>query len=347
MFEDLTFEHVLGILDEKFIHNEPSARAYYLALKRGWNVLFTGRGGYAKSERWAHLRKRLEIKDKDYFLLQANSAMKYSDVWGPVDMPHFKETGRTRYSLEYSWLMRSILVIEEIGDMNMRLASSFKDPWSSGIYVNDGEHYKLATHSIFATSNLSPAELARNESISALMERFHLHVEVTWPSHTTEDYESLFTKVLGSPVSELAIWLAEKGEIESRPISPRVAIRMAETYLEDGPEFATLIGGVPAKHMERFALEIKANRAIVERSQAGGKRIDSFEKRYSQLTARLTTAQDIADYSNLVNDIKELSRDIHRLQEIKLSDRDMDRVMLLKKELGHMNKEIRTKMIEI
>jgi len=220
-------------------------------LEFGENVLLYGRGGHGKSLMVEEFFKALfkesgftedQAKENKLLYIKAlGKGTKIEDIFGGLKLKHFQETGELEYNVENSFMNYEYVVFEEGFDAPLPVLEQLKDILTAKEFRNGHQTFKLKTKCIIICTNRSKEELADNDSLKALMERFPYEMKVEWSSYSSDDYFELFQKrksageLKGGSLSDLNTF-ANMVEMANRNtfISPRTAVKACKVYLKKG-----------------------------------------------------------------------------------------------------------------
>lgn len=225
----VTQDQVRSALSKKFIKSEKVADALFLAYSTQKNVFLYGRGGHAKSEMTEEFLSLVDPKGQLSFVQSCGEGMTEEKLFGGINLQKFNDTGEIEYLVERSFMNYEVVVFEELLDSRMNVLLSLKDILTSGKFRQGSQTFDIKTKMVIVNTNRTKQEVAEDNSIRALMERFPIEMKVEWDSYHSADYEQMYRKVLGKPYRELASTVA--GIVASGHfISPRQAIHMANCY---------------------------------------------------------------------------------------------------------------------
>lgn len=147
------------------------------------NVIFTGQGGYGKSEfGFAYVEAACHKIPPHVMNMHGESTM--GNMAGDLDVPSFIG-GNYRYQVERSWMNHYVSIWEEGLDAAASTLLSQKDPITRRIFTN-GETFDIKTHLIIINTNHELSTFSGDRSKMAFLERFMLHQDVSW-AHASLD----------------------------------------------------------------------------------------------------------------------------------------------------------------
>lgn len=218
------------VLRNKFINVDEVADILEIGHVTKKNVFLYGRGGHAKSEIIQEFLKHVDPEGNDSFVQACGEGLTEEKLFGGLNLAKFQKTGEIEYLVENSFMNRKYVVFEELLDSRMNVLLSLKDILTSGMFRQGSQQFKIKTEFVICLTNRTKQEVAEDNSIKALMERFPLEMKVEWDKYEANDYIAMFSKVLKNPLNEVAgicQAINESGDF----VSPRTAIHMAQVYL--------------------------------------------------------------------------------------------------------------------
>ena len=221
---------------KKFVYIDDVAKVLHLGFTTSENVVLYGPGGHAKTDSVLEFFKLMDIKP---FVKVLGKGTTVEDLFGGLNIPLFQATGKLEYFVENSFLANEYVMLEEGFDIPMQVMEQLKDPLMSGQFKNGNQVFDVKTKFIVICTNRSKQELADDDSIKALMERFPLELKVSWESYKAADYSAMFRVVFPSHnVEELAVIIEKVNEHNF--ISPRTAVKAAKIYIKYGSNIENL-----------------------------------------------------------------------------------------------------------
>ena len=221
-----------------FIKMEDVADVLRLGLETGKNVLLYGPGGHGKSE---FVSAWLAERGLKPFTQLFGEGMSEERLFGGVDVKELEASGAVRFLTENSFLGHEVAVFEEMLDAPTSVLLSLKDVLTSRHLRNGAQVVPMTTKFVVACTNRPPEEIRESgPAAAALMERFPLQLEVSWPSYEAGDYAGLFEKMWGDPQWALAELLSSASEF----ISPRSAVHALHAYRHGGWKALRFVPGL-------------------------------------------------------------------------------------------------------
>lgn len=246
------------------------------------------------------------------FVQICGAGLQLEALLGGIDLKLFQETGKQEYLVENSFMAHEYVIMEEMLDTPLHILEQLKDILSSKKFRNGNQVYELKTKVFVVCTNRSKEEVTQDNSIAALMERFPLTLKVEWQSYMKKDYEELFRKVIGNPLSELAtlIELAlEKGNF----ISPRTAINAAHLFNHKGTR--------GLKYIEEFPYnEIQEMAKMLEKKRKDQQIIDTVTRDLAQLKAVMGSFNESAPIDNNIKIVKQANHLYKKLTATSMPD---------------------------
>lgn len=220
-------------LRDRFVFCDDVADILSAAFYEPCNVLLWGKGGHGKSEMVMAAVEALGIPEESVFVQSFGEGMSEDRLWGGPDMSSLDEC--LRYDTERSFLAKryQVVIFEELFDAPAQALLPLKDVLTRRIFMNGPETVRLNAKVIIACTNKDPREFAEgSDAVGALLERFLLQREVTWPGYEAKHYREMFAKIapgesLGGMElqTQLSKVIAGLNESKSFVISPRMAIQ--------------------------------------------------------------------------------------------------------------------------
>jgi hypothetical protein len=226
-YKFVKYQQVLEVLELGYIHNE--------------NVILYGKGGHGKSEMALEFFRSQGIEPFVKFLGQGSQI---EDLFGGLDIKRFNETGEMFYNIENSFMAHEYVILEEAFDAPLQVLEQLKDIQSSKMFRNGTQNCQIATKMIIVCTNRSREELAEDDSIRALMERFPYELKVEWNNYKATDYAQMFkrrSKLPDKAINNFAVICEEA--CKSEFISPRTAMKGLEVYASAGVENLKYVAG--------------------------------------------------------------------------------------------------------
>jgi hypothetical protein len=274
-------------MNKKFIHMDHVENAILTALDLKKNLLLFGPGGHGKSELVAQVLSDLSIKP---FVQFFGEGMTEDRLYGGVCFKTLEEEKRITYNTDLSFVNHEVVVFEELLDAPAVVLTALKDALSSKIVRNGHQQVPVKTRTVIACTNKSPSEMVdHGPSVMALLERFALEVEVTWPSYGAKDYVDLF-KATYSNCQEGAVWpLATLLAKSPARISPRVALAAYDCWVKGSWEDLSFVAGLGYSRedlqaaRESIEHEARANRQALEERERAQAQIRYLREHYSNI----------------------------------------------------------------
>jgi len=169
-------------LNGKYLEREEAITAVLLALLTKEHVLQLGPPGTAKSE----LNRDIAavFTGADYFEVMMSKQRSADAVFGPIDIPEFRENGHMFRKSKGFMQTSHFTMIDEIGKMNPILGHDMLAMVNERLYheVNGGRSaHKIPLHTVFAASNEELTADASDEA-AALRDRLLFNVVVDYIS---------------------------------------------------------------------------------------------------------------------------------------------------------------------
>lgn len=216
-------------LNKKFVYVDEVIDILEIGKLSKKNVFLYGRGGHAKSEIMETFLKYIDPKGEDSFIQGCGEGLTIEKLFGGMNLKKFQDTGEIEYLVEHSFMNKKYVIFEELLDSRMNVLLSLKDILTSGMFRQGSQQFKIKTEFVVCLTNRTKQEVSEDNSIKALMERFPLEVKVEWQRYESNNYQEMFSKVLGARYTEVADIchaINETGDF----VSPRTAIHMAQVY---------------------------------------------------------------------------------------------------------------------
>lgn len=204
-----------------------------------------------------------------------------------------QDWGKLEYLVEYSLFNHEIVVIEELFDAPDHVLEQLKDTLSSGVFRNGSQIFPIKTKVIIACTNKNRKEFEKNDSLSALMERFPYDVEVKWNNYSTESYKTLLETKLGSADPLLLFILDQYSNKNNKIISPRIAIMAQETITKCGPNCLNYIAEF-SKDITLLSSCISKYEGI-KKAEVLSKELEDMRKDLSNSVSTNSSFQEIQD----------------------------------------------------
>jgi MoxR domain in the MoxR-vWA-beta-propeller ternary systems len=220
------------VLTDKYVFMDKAMAILDVALKTEKNVILYGPGGHGKSELSYDF---LVEKDLIPYVLTFGSGMTADRLFGGLNIPVLKDTGKIEYLVENSFMNHEYVIFEEMMDGQDHLLEQLKDILSSGYFRNGTQVFKIKTKLIIGCTNKTRAEFSKNNSLRALMERFPLELNVMWDNYTETAYKTLLEKRFGE-IDPMMPFLLQEYSRNSIIISPRIALDSYEIFEVCGPD---------------------------------------------------------------------------------------------------------------
>lgn len=244
---------VLAKMEQRFVKTEDVVNILYSGAMTGKNVILYGRGGHAKSEMSTEFFKILGVTP---FVQTCNNGLTEEKLFGGMNMKALKEEGKINYLVEHSFMEHEFVIFEELFDAPARTLLSLKDIITSGEFRMGDQQVKIKTRFIVCCTNRSRKEIAADESIKALLERFPLEWKVEWKEeeYNAKEYFMMMQKVLPQTkyfdkllVSHVIQLMKESGQF----VSPRTAIHAAQLVSACGESYLKYLADFPEALLEK------------------------------------------------------------------------------------------------
>jgi MoxR-like ATPase len=306
--EEIQFGAPRSILD-KYVYMDKAKELLNIAFHTGTNTIFFGAGGHGKSELTADFFKEKGITP---YVITMGSGMSTDRLFGGLDLPVFDKTGKIEYLLDNSFMNHEYVIFEELFDAPDFILEQLKDILSAKVYRNGSQIYPLKTKLIICNTNRKREDFMKNASLSALMERFPLELEVKWKDYNRMSYEHLLNTVLGG-ANPLLTYILERFSQKGFIISPRIAIKSAQLVDECGPDCL------------QYIADFKVQEALLKDSLAGFQSIYKMQSLTIELQKicqeldsmnipKMTNVQDIKKATELNNKLRIAIKEINRLK---------------------------------
>lgn len=285
------------VLNKRFVNVSEVAEILEIGLATKKNVFLYGRGGHAKSEIVQEVLKAIDPNGEDSFVQACGEGLTEEKLFGGLNLKKFQRTGEIEYLVENSFMNKKYVVFEELLDSRMNVLLSLKDILTSGIFRQGTQQFKIKTEFVICLTNRTKQEVAEDNSVKALLERFPLEMKVEWDRYEKDNYSEMFRKVLGDDyheVADICHAINETGDF----ISPRTAIHMAQVYKETSKFSDLRFFGATKEVVE------KMERAVNERKQKA--MVDTY---INEVTAAWDCAEesdDMESYKAVIKTVKEV-----------------------------------------
>lgn len=224
----LTFslEDIQKEISKTFFQMDHVVSALYYGLTAGKNIILYGPGGFGKSQ---VVKKFIEIVNVKSQTIVGNEDTEVDALLG---IPNIKKlTEHSVYEIAFERTVfrnPGILILEEFLDVRPATASALKDILSEGGLRQGQSLIESLISSVIICTNKNPDELSVDSSSSAFYkERFPIQIEVSWSSHSAEDYSDYLEVIKPNPTESIKILytiLAELAAVTSKSsiVSPRI-----------------------------------------------------------------------------------------------------------------------------
>lgn len=227
---------------------EDMAEAIVHGITLGENVMLYGRGGHNKSEGTIQILNFLKDKgiiSSEPFIKSLGDGTTVEDLFGGVKMKLAMEEGIIEYNVENSFMNHEIVVFEEGFDAPSQVLTSLKDIITSKQFRNGNQIFDVKTKCIIIATNKSKKEIAVDDSVEALAQRFPITCLVEWgeKNYTRENFMKLFSFTIDKETyakkKEKLVKLAKLcadtcSKNQDKFISPRSAVKAAKLYCNGG-----------------------------------------------------------------------------------------------------------------
>lgn len=321
------------VLEQKFIYVDEVAEILELGFTAKKNVFLYGRGGHAKSEILQEFLKYVDPSGEDCFVQACGEGLSEEKLFGGLDLQKFQKTGEIEYLVQNSFMNHKYVVFEELLDSRMNVLLSLKDILTSGIFRQGKQQFKIKTEFIVCLTNRTKQEVAEDNSIKALMERFPLEMKVEWPKYEKEDYVEMFRKVLKHDLIDVATICAKINETGDF-VSPRTAIHMGQVYLSSND----------LVHLKYFG----ATTDIIDKIEKAKKENEQLNL-ISKFVHEVDTLSAISlnDVNSCKSTIKELRRVMDTMEQYTYTDRAFNNYSTLKQRTEKLIENSRQCMLQL
>jgi len=235
----MTLKEVQAQLGKKFVFVEEAVAAMFAGYELSTigiagNVILFGPKGHGKTQ-LSDAFLKVFFDSKDIYKAQFSYATKEEHLFGVPIMEDLQK-GVLNYNLEGSFLDFKAARFEEFLDAPMVIIQMLKDILESGEYCAGGKAcYQSKCKFVVAPTNVDPMKWAasgdnlKRDSYEALIDRFPIHNRVVWPAYTADHYAKMIEIVLNTK-SDAFCQMMEKAFNAGQMISPRSAIKMAQSY---------------------------------------------------------------------------------------------------------------------
>lgn len=299
---------VQGIVAKKslFMDKLVEAVVYGILLKK--NVMLYGKGGHNKSEGVLQTIEAMQEvgvlpKELKPFIKSLSDGTTTEELYGGVDMKLAMETGAVTYNTDLSFMPHKLVIFEEGFDAPGQVLSSLKDTMTSKALRNGHQQVPLDTETFIVITNKSKEEMASNDSIEALMQRFHYTCKVEWDKkdYTRDNFAKLFALALDrdlvnankDKLLQVAKLCQETNKSQEYFISPRSAVSAAELYAKGGS--LCLISDFNPKDVEAFMKDNESGTSITAEQNEKYNRIVEFIDNHNLLDVRSSTASALVN----------------------------------------------------
>lgn len=218
-------------VENDFLQSGGMCDALELAFTVGNNVLIYGPGGYGKSEIAELFVNAMGVTP---FIFSFSDSTTETKMFGGMDYPHFKKTGEIKYVTENSFMNHEVVIFEEIFDAPTSCLLSLKDVMTSGKLRHGNDVTDCKTKVFIGLTNRSKEDVNTDDSIAALLERFHVTYRNVWGDHTNKAYDELFVKKVDAYDDHkdilkfvATIFAESAAKNATKTVSPRTAVRAA------------------------------------------------------------------------------------------------------------------------
>ena len=222
---------------DKRLYNWYAAKTLAYAWNAGENVLFTGPGGYGKSDGatlfFDFLKENNLVEDEQPFVLSFGQGMTEERLFSGIDIKKFQNEGELVYNLQKAFVSYEVVIFEELFDAFAGVLLILKDVLQSGEVRMGDTRYPLKTKIVVACTNRSYDEVVVDNSTAALMERFVFQEEVTWTSWEASDYVAALGKSYKGEFLPLVADICAKSSKEERKVSPRTAFKALKSVIKN------------------------------------------------------------------------------------------------------------------
>ncbi len=229
-------EELQSYMDKK-LYNWGAAKTLAYAWNAGENVLFTGPGGYGKSDGatlfFDFLKERNFVEDIQPFVLSFGQGMTEERLFSGIDIKKFQDEGELVYNLKKAFVSYEVVIFEELFDAFAGVLLILKDVLQSGEVRMGDTRYPLRTKIVIACTNRSYDEVVVDNSTAALMERFVFQEEVTWTSWEASDYSAALGKNYNGEFLPLVADICAKSSKGEKKVSPRTAFKALKSVIKN------------------------------------------------------------------------------------------------------------------
>lgn len=229
-------EELQSFMDKK-LYNWGAAKTLAYAWNAGENVLFTGPGGYGKSDGatlfFSYLKENSLVEDEQPFVLSFGQGMTEERLFSGIDIKRFQDEGELVYNLKKAFVSYEVVIFEELFDAFAGVLLILKDVLQSGEVRMGDTRYPLRTKIVIACTNRSYDEVVIDNSTAALMERFVFQEEVTWNSWEASDYTQALGKNYNGEFLPLVADICAKSSKGEKKVSPRTAFKALKSVIRN------------------------------------------------------------------------------------------------------------------
>jgi MoxR-like ATPase len=282
----------VAAVKSKFIKADKVCKILTIALKTGKNAMLYGRGGHAKSDMTTAFfeamglqtlaqkqqaikeAKKAKVSKEDIAALEATETLfvqalgqgtQIEHLLGGINMQKFQKEGILEYMPENSFMNSEYVILEEALDAPMQVLEQLKDILTSRALRLGTQYFPIKTKVIIICTNRTREEVAEDNSLKAMMERFPLECKVEWDSYDAKDYNEMFHKVTGRQNPTFAELVAETSKVVF--ISPRTAIHALAVFEMDGLSGLEVVAGFDPHQLKRIQ-QVALQREKVARLRA-------------------------------------------------------------------------------
>lgn len=326
-----------NVLTDKFVYVDEVAEILEIGFLTKKNVFLYGRGGHAKSEIMNEFLKYVDAEGKESFVQACGEGLTEEKLFGGLNLAKFQKSGEIEYLVENSFMAKKYVVFEELLDSRMNVLLSLKDILTSGIFRQGHQQYRIKTEFIVCLTNRTKQEVAEDDSVKALLERFPLEKKVEWDRYEQDDYRAMFSKVLNNrhdEVSQICHAINETGDF----VSPRTAIHMAQVYAMTQDLSSLRFFGATKDVLDKVAKFKKEAEEVAY--------LEREKVMFNDVVKRLEHATDMDTIKTVNKTIKE---QLVRLLQRSFTDKAFATFTSLKKEIEAAmtkNKDAMLKLIE-
>lgn len=237
-------KRINDILATRFVFTEGIADVLASAIYAKQNVILYGEPGHGKSEIIELVLTELGLWSKqnpeqsETLIQSFGEGLTEDTLWGGIDFPRLQHPTAPElvYNVGNSFINYPVAVFEELFDAPAFCLLALKHALQSGFLAKNGKNYPVSTQLIIAATNIDPTTIEeKGPTYKALLERFVLQKEVTWPAYTTEHYAKLLQTrkdlVINNSDFRLLVHLVVECQKAGTTISPRTVMKAVDILI--------------------------------------------------------------------------------------------------------------------